>query len=186
VTYPAIAAAVFGLSWPSLRRWLPRRLGTSMTQKTLGSPRGSLLWLTILVPAVVASVGEAALVHPPSAPPTPVATASAPVCRDRTRLDAFGTPLHAAEVALSKATKETVVAVFMRRTRVARSAAERVAGYEPATKWGAEMKAQLVGALRRTIRADRAYLHRRIPYKKWRAEYRDLSRVADDLFKPVC
>jgi hypothetical protein len=192
VTYPALTAVVFALSWKSLRRWLPRQSGRPPGQQTLGSPRGSLLWLTMLVPLLLSTVVEAVLVPAPTQAPAssaltrPAATAPAPVCRDRTRLDALGTPLHAAELALARATKKTVAAAFVRRTRVARSAAHNVEGYEPSSKWGAQMKARLIAALRRTVRADQAYLHRQLSFKQWRAEYRDLDRVADDLFKPVC
>ncbi len=48
------------------------------------------------------------------------------------------------------------------------------------------MRTRLIAALRRTVRADRAYLDREIDWKKWRAEYHELSRVADDLNKPIC
>lgn len=192
VTYPVISVVVFALSWKSLRRWLPRRIGRPPGEETLGSPRGSLLWLTMLVPLVVTAVAEAILVPAPtqapasSAPTRPAATAPAPVCRDRAGLEAFSGPLHAASVALAHATKETVAAAFVRRTRVARSVVRNLKGYKPSSKWGAQMQARLIAALRRTVRADEAFRHRRMAFKKWRAEYRDLNRAADDLFTPVC
>jgi hypothetical protein len=192
VTYPVMSIVVFALSWKSLRRWLPRRIGRPPGEETLGSPRGSLLWLTMLVPLLVTAVAEAVLVPAPaqtpagSAPTRPAATAPAPVCRDRAGLEAFSGPLHAASVALAHATKDTVAAAFVRRTRVARSVVRNLEGYKPNSKWGAQMQARLIAALGRTVRADEAFRHRRMALKKWRAEYRDLNRAADDLFKPAC
>jgi hypothetical protein len=192
VMYPAIAAVVFALSWRSLRRWLPRRLGEPPAQETLGSSRGSLLWLTILVPALVTSVAQAVLVPAPthepgiSAPPRPAWTTPAPVCRDRTGLEAFSKPLPAAEAAIAHATTQTIVAAVEGRIRVASGVVRGLKGYEPSGEWGADTRTRLIAALRQTVRADKAFLHRRILFEKWRAQYRDLNRVADDLVKPVC
>jgi hypothetical protein len=48
------------------------------------------------------------------------------------------------------------------------------------------MRARLIAALRRTIRADRAYVRGETDPTAWRAEYRELSRVADELVEPIC
>jgi TIR domain len=64
--YVATSVVVVALAWRSLRRWLPPRIPDRRPeQPTLGSVRGSLLWVTILVPAIVASVGTAVLDAPP-------------------------------------------------------------------------------------------------------------------------
>jgi hypothetical protein len=42
------------------------------------------------------------------------------------------------------------------------------------------MRTRLFAAVRRTVRADRAYLDGELNWTAWRTEYRELLRVADD------
>ena len=188
--YVAISAVVVALAWRSLRRWLPRRLHTGPpAQPTLGYVRGSLLWLTMLVPGLICSVGTAVL----AAPPEPVAAparAADDVCRDRAGLEALLVPAYAADEARHRAvmqgTREEAIAAFRRRIRVATGAVHALEQYQPHGEWGAEMRTRMVAALARTIRADRAYLDRKIDGKTWASERLHLNPVADDINKPLC
>ena len=64
-SYVAISAVVVALAWRSLRRWLPGRRGTDTPDRpTLGYARGSLIWVTMLIPALITSAGMAVLVPP--------------------------------------------------------------------------------------------------------------------------
>jgi hypothetical protein len=186
-TYVAISAVVVALAWKSLRRWLPRRVRTARSgPATLGCARGSLLWVTMLVPAVIASAGTAVL----AAPAKPVDPVAENVCRDRAGLRAIMGPAYGADQARHRAvmtgTREQALAAFDRRIRAANRAVNALGRYQARGTWGADMKERLIAALARTVRADRAYLARRIDWKAWAAERVKFIPVDDDLEEPVC
>jgi hypothetical protein len=185
--YAAISVVVVALAWRSLRRWLPRRMrGERSERPRLGYARGSLLWVTMLVPAIVGSVGTAVL----AAPPEPVELAADDVCRDRAGLEALSMPVYAADQARHQAvlhgTREQAIAAFERRTRAATGAVHALERYQAHSSWGAAMKQRLAGALVRTVRADQAYLAREIDGKTWASERLQLNPVAEDVSKPIC
>jgi hypothetical protein len=183
----AISVVVLALAWRSLRRWLPRRIrGERSERPRLGYARGSLLWVTMLVPAIVSSVGTAVL----AAPAKPIELAADNVCRDRAGLEALSMPVSAADQARHRAilrgTREQAIAAFERRTHVATGAVHALERYQAHTGWGAAMKKRLIAALVRTVRADQAYLAREIDGKTWVSERLQLNAVADDMAKPIC
>jgi hypothetical protein len=180
--YPILSAAVVALSWRSLRSWLPPRLRPRV-EGTLGTARGSLGWVAILAPALLATVGGASL-DPPKKP-TP-ALAATDVCRDRAGLESFSKPLPAADRAVVKATRATVVAAFENRIAVVSGVVDALASYEPHGTWGAGMQKRLISGLSRTVRADRAYIHHEIDGKAWVASRHELDRAAADLARPIC
>jgi TIR domain len=185
--YVAISVVVVALAWSSLRRWLPRRIRSGRSVRpSLGYARGSLLWVTMLVPALVGSVGIAVL----AAPPTPIELAADDVCRDRAGLEALSMPVYAADQARHRAilrgTREQAIAAFERRTRVATGAVHALERYQAHSSWGAAIKKRLIAALVRTVQADHAYLAREIDGKTWVSERLQLNPVADDVAKPIC
>jgi hypothetical protein len=185
--YVAISVVVVALAWRPLRRWLPRRIGGERSERPrLGYARGSLLWLTMLVPAIVRSVGTAVL----AAPPKPIELAADNMCRDRAGLEALSMPVYAADQARHRAildgTREQAIAAFERRTRAATGAVHALERYQAHSSWGAAMKQRLTAALVRTIRADQAYLAREIDGKTWVSERLQLNAVADDVATPIC
>ena len=186
--YLALTALIVALSWRTLRQWLPRRTRSGQAgQATLGHSRGSHLWLMMLVPGLVAWVATGILVPPPTPVRAAPAVAAVDVCRDQAGLEAFASPLPAAEQAIAHApTQIAVAAAVRRRTRVAVGVVRALEGYQPNGAWGAAMRLRLIAALRRTMRADRAYLRSETDQMAWRAEYRELSRVADELAEPIC
>jgi hypothetical protein len=166
--YVAVSVVVVALAWRSLRRWLPRRIrGERSERPRLGYARGSLLWVTMLVPAIVSSVGTAVL----AAPPKPIELAADDVCRDRAGLEALSNPVAAADQARHRAilggTREQAIAAFERRTRVATGAVHALELFQARSSWGAAMQQRLTAALVRTVRADQAYLAREIDGKTW-------------------
>jgi hypothetical protein len=187
--YVALSAMVVALAWRSLRRWLPRRLRSGRSEgPTLGYARGSLLWVTMLVPALVSSVGTAVLAAPePVAAP---ARAADDVCRDQAGLEALIVPVYAADWvrdrAVLRGTRGRALAAFERLARVATGAVHGLERYQPRGSWGAAMKKRLIAALARTVRADRALLDRKIDGMTWASERRHLNTVGDDLAKPIC
>jgi TIR domain len=185
--YVAISVVVVALAWRPLRRWLPRRIGGERSERPrLGYARGSLLWLTMLVPAIVRSVGTAVL----AAPPKPIELAADNMCRDRAGLEALSMPVYAADQARHRAildgTREQAIAAFERRTRAATGAVHALERYQAHSSWGAAMKQRLIAALARTVRADQAYLAREIDGKTWVSERLQLNAVADDVATPIC
>jgi hypothetical protein len=193
--YVAISGVIVALAWRSLCRWLPRRIPCERSEEPrLGHARGSLLWVTMLVPAIVSSVGIAALAAPPKpielAAEKPIEFAADDVCRDRARLEALSAPVYAADQARHRAvmrgSREQAIAAFERRTRIATGAVHALERYQAHSTWGAGMKKRLIAALVRTVRADRAYLARQIDGKTWISERLQLNPVADDVAKPIC
>jgi hypothetical protein len=186
--YVSISALVVALAWMSLRRWLPRRVRKARSeQPTLGSVRGSLLWVMMFVPAVLSSAGTAVL----AAPPKPVEVTAGDVCRDQGELQAFQQPIREAELAIHRAATRhapsaTFLAAFRRRIRARAGAAKALEEYESHGSWGAAMQKRLIAALALGVRADRALLQRRIASKAWVAAQRPLELAYDDLAKPVC
>jgi hypothetical protein len=185
--YVAISVVVLALAWRSVRRWLPRRIrGGRSERPSLGHARGSLLWVTMLVPALVSSVGIAVL----AAPPTPIELAADDMCRDRAGLEALSMPVNAADQARHRAvvggTRQQAIAAFERWTRVATVEVHALEHYQAHSTWGAAMKKRLAAALVRAVRADEAYLAREIDFKTWASERLQLYRVDDDVGKPIC
>lgn len=186
VIYPAISAVVIALAWRSLRRWLPRRARVgALAGPTLGSVRGSFEWLTIFISALAIAVGAIVGNAPEPSAVAPL-TAPADVCRDQAGLEAFTRPLPAANKAIQKATRETIVAAFEHQIHVATGVIHEVEGYEPSGSWGAHMKIRLIAGLERTIRADRALLRHETTGRKWARDYDELIRAYNDMVAPVC
>jgi hypothetical protein len=185
--YVALSFVVVALAWRSLRRWLPHRIrGERSERPGLGYARGSLFWVTMLVPAIVSSVGTAVL----AAPPERVELAADNVCRDRAGLEALSMPVYEADQARHRAvlggTREQAIAAFQRRNRVATRAVHALERYQAHSSWGADMKQRLAAALARTVRADQAYLAGEIDGKTWASERLELNPVADEVAKPIC
>jgi TIR domain len=185
--YPAISFVVVALAWRPLRRWLPRRIGGERSERpSLGYARGSLLWVTMLIPALVSSVATAVL----AAPPTPAELAADDMCRDRAGIEALATPAYAADQARHQAvmrgTREQAIAAFERRTRVTTDAVQALERYQAHSSWGAATKQRLAAALVRTVRADQAYLAGEIDAKTWASERVQLIPVADSVSEPTC
>ena len=185
--YVLSSVVVVALAWRSLRRWLPRRIGGDRSERPrLGYARGSLLWVTMLVPAIVSSVATAVL----AAPAKPIELAADNVCRDRAGLEALSMPVAAADQARHRAilqgTREQAITAFERRTRVATGAVHALERYQAHSSWGAAMQQRLIAALVRTVRADQAYLAREIDGKTWVSERLQLNAVADDMATPTC
>ena len=190
IIYPALSAVIIGLAWRSLRRWLPLRLRTgARAEPGLGYVRGSLVWVAFLVPAIVTAVGGVALDSAVLDDPEPAlaapARAAPVVCRDQAGLAALTRPLTAAEIAVREATSRTVVAAWEERIRAATGLVRELERYETESSWGAEVKPRLIAALQRSVRADRAYLGRKIDERRWQEEREELRHVSDDLAAPV-
>jgi hypothetical protein len=188
--YVGVSAVVVVLAWRPLRRWLPRRLhATRPEQPTLGYARGSLLWVTMLVPALF-SAATTGVFSPPPEPVAAPALAAGDVCRDRAGLDALGKPMRAADLAIHRAAQHgppaAVRTAFARRIPVRAGVVRALEDYEPQGSWGAAMKKRLVAVLARSVRADRGLLHREITSQAWSAAQRPLERAIDDLAKPIC
>jgi hypothetical protein len=188
VGYPAISAVVIALAWRSLRRWLPRRTRRGApAEPALGSVRGSLAWLTIIISVLTTAVTETfiTLTIPKPAAAAPPAT-PADVCRDRAGLEASSKPLNAADSAVQKATGQASVAAFEHRIHVKMSIVHELEGYKPNGRWGADMKTRLIAGLERTVRADEAVIRHEITAQRWIREYDEFNRAADDLAAPIC
>jgi hypothetical protein len=177
-TYPALSVILIALAWRTLRRWLPRRtrIGAA-AEPTLGSVRGSLEWLTMLVPALVSAVGLSVLnaSQPVGAATAPV-TAPSDVCRDHAGLNEFGKPFTAAQGA---ATAPERIPLYARIVR-------ELAAFKPSSSWGADVKRRLIAGLERRIRADRSWLRREITNRRWVLEQHELDRAIDDLNAAIC
>jgi hypothetical protein len=156
-------------------------------EPALGSVRGSLAWLMVLISVLTTAVTETFITI---AIPKPVAaappTTPADVCRDRAGLEAFSKPLNAADSAVQKATGQAFFAAFEHRVRVKMSIVHELEGYKPSGRWGADMKTQLIAGLERTVRADRAVIRHEISAQRWGREYDEFTRAAEAVNAPIC
>ena len=112
VYYPLMSAVVFGLAWPSLRRWLPTRVPSATpAQSTLGSASGSWPWRVAVVPLSMGLLTAANVTRPidTSLPGVPASLAAADdVCRDRADIYALLAPLGSVNQAVNLATSDTI------------------------------------------------------------------------------
>jgi hypothetical protein len=181
VTYPALSAVVLAVSWPSVRRWLPPRLPrppAGVAVATLGPGRGSSLWLTMLVPLLMTSAMNAALVTP-MAPPEQ--------CHDRKAMNAVASTLVDAENELFFAsTPESTRTALEARERTASSVANELRRLAPSGAWGGGMRDRLVTALDQSVTADQAYLAGEITQEAWSETRPPLNRATDELSALKC
>jgi hypothetical protein len=156
-------------------------------EPALGSVRGSLAWLTVLISVLTTAVTETFITI---AIPKPVAaappTTPADVCRDRAGLEAFSKPFNAANSAVQKAMGQAFVTAFEHRIHVKMNIVRQLEGYKPGGRWGADMKTRLIAGLERTVRADQAVIRHEITAQRWGREYDEFNRAADDLAAPIC
>ena len=190
VYYPLMSAVVFGLAWPSLRRWLPTRVpSTTPAQSTLGSASGSWPWRVAVVPLSMGLLTAANVTRPidTSLPGVPASLAAADdVCRDRADIHALLAPLGSVNQAVNLATSDTIRSVLERRIQVVTSVIGDLERYEPSGSWGADMRTQLIASYRGVARSDQAHLEGQPNSPQLDQAYEQLRLVLVDFDAPFC
>jgi hypothetical protein len=188
--YAVMSALVIGLSWRTLRRWLPRRLRwTAGAAPTLGFARGSWPWWVVLAPALVGAAAAAGITTKEPAPTTPdPAEVAVETCQDRAAMTAIQKPLGEAIIEVNSATKapDRYRRAFQKMIQAKLDLVSALERFEPEGDWGADMKRRLIAGYDEEVRADQAYFRGQMTVPTWQAAYEPLHRTAVDYAAPLC